>query len=218
MLKLALIKNSNRCKFQNNNFYYKLILILFGVNFYIILKYIIFLNIINILVIILLIHVIHLIFYFASIYQFSKYTSVVKFFWTRVITVFWILELYVFLIVMFLFFISPAELLFFWNPRQFNLDKRLPNISLYNPFLLTGLTVVNINLIIYFQTYKNWFITRVILINFTVLTVYVFLKELENFYYYVLVTYHQKSISLINNKKRYFSFIKFNFNKWWFWE
>ena len=63
--------------------------------------------------VLLLLQVVHIFFYFSTLYQSSKYTSAVRFFWIRVFTVFWALEFYLLSILMFLFFIAPAELPFF---------------------------------------------------------------------------------------------------------
>lgn len=137
---------------------------------------------------------IHIFFYFSTIYQYSKYTSVVKFFWLRVFAIFWGLEFYLFGIVMFLFFIAPAELPFFWELRQIKLDKRWPTITSSHTYILTLITVFNINILGYYTVYKNKLTGYSLLLLLVFCMLYILLKELEVYYYYSLSMTYKKNI------------------------
>lgn len=150
-------------------------------------------SLLTFIIILLLTQVIHLFFYFSTIYQYSKYTSVVKFFWLRVFTIFWGLELYLFSIVTFLYFIAPAELTFFWELRQVKLDRRWPNITTSYTYIVTLLTIFNINNLGYYTVYKNKFLGYGLIFIVTMALLFILLKELEVYYYYALVSHYKKN-------------------------
>lgn len=154
-------------------------------------------SLLTFLVLLFLIQVVHIFFYFSTIYQYSKYTSVVKFFWLRVFTIFWGLEFYLFGIVTFLYFIAPAELTFFWELSQVKLDRRWPNITTSYTYLVTLLTIFNINNLGYYTLYRNKFLGYGLIVIVTTTLLFILLKELEVYYYYALVSHYKKNSLMV---------------------
>lgn len=155
-----------------------------------------FININKIVIVyftLLSLQLIHIFFYFQTIYQYSKYTSTTKFFWIRVFSIFWGLEFYLFIIVIFLFIIAPAELPIFWELRQIKLDKRIPSISTTNNYLITLITIFNVNVIGYCIVYKNKIYSLLSALLSIFILLCIFLKELESYYYFNLMFYYKKT-------------------------
>lgn len=150
------------------------------------------LNWFTLIIVFILVQLYHIFFYFTTIYQNSKYTSVIKFFWIRVFTIFWGMEFYLFGIFMFLFIIAPAELYVFWDEMQLRYDRRTPNISITSNYIITAATIFNINVIGYSMVYKNKIVTNLMVLPFIFFLLHILLKEFDTFYNSNLQYYYRK--------------------------
>lgn len=157
-------------------------------------------NLNHIFIVIFLLYIINLFAYFFSIYQNSKYTSVIKFFWIRVFNIIWFLEFYLFIIFIFLYIISPAELKFFFDTTH-NTKPELPNIKSVNIYLLTLTAVFILNYISYYTVYNNNIFINLLLFILVIILLYIFLNELKMYYYYI----HTSNFKNLRIKKSIFN-------------
>lgn len=149
-------------------------------------------NITNICLVLLVLYVLNLIAYFFSIYQNSKYTSVIKFFWIRVYNLIWFLEFYLFIICIFLYIVSPAELKMYIDVSH-QTKPELPNISNIKPYIIILSSVFLINYISYNSVYSNIFIKNILLLILTLVLVYLFINEIKAYYYYLQISNYKES-------------------------
>lgn len=164
------------------------------------------------LLVLMTLFIVNIFSYFFSIYNYSKYTVMIKYYWTRVFMLIWVLEFYVFLVFTFLYIISPHELQIFWDPIRC-LQIRSPNINNVNVYLLTILTIYSINLLIFYKQYNNKIPYNISLIFIITIYLYIFIKEYKSFLFYLHTSNYQFFYPIYETKnltKNEF----FDFNMW----
>lgn len=144
-----------------------------------------------VLISILTILLVNIFSYFLSIYNYSKFTVMIKYYWIRVFTLIWVLEFYLFLIFTFLFIISPNELQIFWDPIRC-IQIRTANIENVNVYAISLLIIFLINSSVFFKLYNLKNTYNLLLLLAVNLLLVIFIKEYKSFLYYLHISNFQK--------------------------
>lgn len=160
-------------------------------------------NSIHLLVVILLLYVLNIITYFFSIYQSSKYTSSIKFFWIRVFNIIWYLEFYLFIICIFIYIISPSELKIYIDVVH-QIKPQTPNINSNLNYILIIISVVLLNTLSVSNQYLNIFKKNIVLFIITLTSTYIFLCEFKMYYYYAATSLYSDLKLFINKNNGYY--------------
>ncbi len=154
-------------------------------------------NTIHLLVVILLLYLLNVITYFFSIYQNSKYTSSIKFFWIRVFNIIWYLEFYLFVICIFIYIISPSELKIYIDIVH-QIKPQTPNINSNLNYILIIMSILLLNILSISNQYLNIFKKNIILLVIVLLSTYIFLCEFKMYYYYAATSLYSDLKLFIN--------------------
>lgn len=160
-------------------------------------------NSIHLLVVILLLYVLNIITYFFSIYQNSKYTSSIKFFWIRVFNIIWYLEFYLFIVCIFIYIISPSELKIYIDVVH-QIKPQTPNINSNLNYILIIISVILLNILGVSNQYLNIFKKNIVLLIITLISTYIFLCEFKMYYYYAATSLYSDLKLFINKNNGYY--------------
>lgn len=139
-------------------------------------NFLVLFNFVNGMVLLIVFLIIHSAFYFLTIYQTSKFTTQIKYYWIRVYHVIWLMEIYLFGLLIFLYIIHPEELKHGLRQSDFfRLGK--PEYSFFKTFhLIYLLLIANLIFTIALVTNNSLLIKLAKLVNVNIL-IYLFSKE-----------------------------------------
>ena len=184
-------------KFTNFNFHF----ILFFIDLIIIMLNLLFINLALVssilffsikffILIVIALLIINLFAYFFTIYQHSKYTTFLRFYWLRVFFLIWFLEFYLFAIFLFLYIIAPNELTLFWDFFNY-LKFNFPNFSIRNNFLFVYFLVMTF-FFFPFLNYYNMTLRFFFYIIFILINLNFFFIEFKSYMVYLSISNYKK--------------------------